>query len=325
MVDHLPGDGDLRGHVGQAEGHGLVLDDRLAEGLALMGVVPCRLEGRTGHAHGLSGDADAAAFQVGQGDTVAISFRAQAQRCRYAHLVQLDLAGVRGVLAEFFLHPHHLVAGGIGGDDEGADALLAGLRIGDGEDDHHAGMLAGGDELLGAVQHVMIAVAARAGAQVAGIGTGLGLGEGEGADHLARGQRLQEALLLLLAAVFENGHAAHRIVHAHDRGAGAVTGGDLLQGHGVGEVAGGRAAPLLGHQHAEKAQLGHLAQCLGREAVFAVPGLGEGFQPLLGELAGHVADLDFVFVRDHHALLKCARWPPRWLHRHRCTPMPRPA
>ena len=39
------------------------------------------------------------------------------------------------------------------------------------------------------------------------------------------------------------------------------------------------------------------------EAVFAVPGLGEGFQPLLGELPGHIADLDFVFVRDHRPAL----------------------
>ncbi|MCY1293626.1 hypothetical protein D9M70_428910 [compost metagenome] len=303
MVDHLPGDGDLRGHVGQAEGHGLVLDDRLAEGLALVGVVARRLEGRTRHADGLRGDADAPAFQVGQGDAVALPLLAQAQGRRDAHVVELDLAGIGRMLAELFLHPHHLESGGVGGHDEGADALLAGLRVGDREDDHHSSMAAGGDELLGAVQHVVVTVAAGAGAQVAGIRPGLGLGEGEGADHLAAGQGTQEALLLLLAAVLEDGHAAHRVVHAHDGGAGAVTGGDLLQGHGVGQVAGGRAAPLFRHQHAEEAQLRHLTDGLGGEAMLAVPVGGEGLQPLLGELPRHVADLDFVFVRDHRPAL----------------------
>ncbi|MDT4856415.1 hypothetical protein FQZ97_908040 [compost metagenome] len=78
MVHHLPRHGDLGGHVGEAEGHRLVLDDRLAEGLALVGVVARRLEGRAGHAHRLCGDADAAAFEVGQGDAVALALRAQA-------------------------------------------------------------------------------------------------------------------------------------------------------------------------------------------------------------------------------------------------------
>ncbi|MNN21613.1 hypothetical protein D3C81_1349420 [compost metagenome] len=290
-----------------------------------MGVLAGVFQCSTGHAHRLRGYADAAAFQVAQGDAVSLALLAQAATGRKAQVVELDLAGVRGVLAELVLDAHDAVAGGIGGHDEGADALLARRRVGDGEDDHHAGMAAGGDELLGAVQHIVVAVASGAGAQVAGIGTGLGLGEGEGADHLARGQRLQEALLLLLAAVLEDGHAAHRVVHAHDGGAGAVTGGYLLQSHGVGQVAGGRAAPLFRHQHAEEAQLGHLAQGLDGETMLAVPGLGEGFQPLLGELPGHVADLDFVFIRDHLALLRFARWPLRWPRRHRCRSTPRRA
>ena len=49
-------------------------------------------------------------------------------------------------------------------------------------------------------------------------------------------------------------------------------------------------APLLRHQHAHKAQLAHLGDGLGREAMLAVPVGGEGLKPFLGELAGHVAD-----------------------------------
>ncbi|MNQ72638.1 hypothetical protein D3C85_873480 [compost metagenome] len=290
-MDHLPRHGDLGGHVGQAEGHRLVLDDRLAEGHPLVGIVARRLERRASHAHRLGGDADAPALEVAQGDAVALALLAQAQAGRDAQLIELDLAGVRGVLAELVLDPHHRVPRCVSGHDKGADALLAGCRIGHGEDDHHPGVAARGDELLAAIEHIVFAVAPGAAAQVTGIRTGLGFGEGEGAEHPALGQRAEEALLLLIAAVFQDRHAAHRVVHAHDGRAGAVAGGDFLQGHGVAQVAGLRAAPVFRHQHAHEPQLAHLGDGLGRETVLAVPLGGKGLQPFPGELAGHVADL----------------------------------
>ncbi|MNZ57509.1 hypothetical protein D3C78_754910 [compost metagenome] len=134
-----------------------------------MGVLAGVFQCSTGHAHRLRGYADAAAFQVAQGDAVSLALLAQAATGRQAQVVELDLAGVRGVLAELVLDAHDAVAGGVGGYDEGADALLARRRVGHGEDDHHAGMAAGSDELLAAVQYVMIAVATRLGAQVAGV------------------------------------------------------------------------------------------------------------------------------------------------------------
>src|ERR1700730_11021851 len=69
--------GDLRRHIGEAEGHRLLLDDRLAEGLALAGVGEGRLVGRTRHADGLRGDADAAALEVSERDLVAFAFAAE--------------------------------------------------------------------------------------------------------------------------------------------------------------------------------------------------------------------------------------------------------
>ncbi|MNO88633.1 hypothetical protein D3C76_800890 [compost metagenome] len=50
-MHHLPRHGDLGRHVRQAERHGLVLDDRLAEALALAGIVAGRFERGAGHAH----------------------------------------------------------------------------------------------------------------------------------------------------------------------------------------------------------------------------------------------------------------------------------
>ena len=295
-----------------------------------MGVVARRLERRARHADRLGGDADAAAFEVGQGDAVTLALLAQAQRGRDTQVVEGQLAGVRGVLAELVLDPHHLVAGRVGGHDERADAALSGIRIGDREDDHHPRVAARSDELLGTVQHVVVTVAAGAGLQEARVGTGLRLGQGEGAEHRTLGQRTEEALLLLGAAELVDRHAADRVVHAHDGRAGAVASGDLLEGHGVGQVPGLRAAPFLGHQHAEEAEVGHLADRLGRETVLAVPVGGERFQPFLGELPRHVTDLDLFFAGNHRGFLfftacisASARRRSRSPRRRRCRPPPR--
>ncbi|MCY1446868.1 hypothetical protein D9M71_634600 [compost metagenome] len=109
MQDHLPGHGNTGSHVGQAEGHGLMFDQRLAEAFALAGIVTGHLEGGAGHAHRLRGNTDPAAFEVGQGNLVAFALLAQAVGYRHAHVVKDDLAGVGGVLAEFVFNPRHLV------------------------------------------------------------------------------------------------------------------------------------------------------------------------------------------------------------------------
>ena len=64
MVDQLARGLDLHRHLAEAELQRLVLEDRLAEGDALLGVVQCRLEGGARHADRLRGDADAPAFQA---------------------------------------------------------------------------------------------------------------------------------------------------------------------------------------------------------------------------------------------------------------------
>ena len=61
-------------------------------------------------------------------------------------------------------------------------------------------VLAGGDELLDAVQHVVIAVALRARRDRAGVGADVRLGQAEAAEHVAARQRLQVLLLLRVGA-----------------------------------------------------------------------------------------------------------------------------
>src|SRR5581483_5010866 len=65
--DEHAGGVDLGGHVGQHEGDGLVLDDRLAELVALLGVVQGELVGRPGDADGLGADDRAAGLEGAHG------------------------------------------------------------------------------------------------------------------------------------------------------------------------------------------------------------------------------------------------------------------
>ena len=65
--------------------------------------------------------------------------------------------------------------------DEGGDALLGAGGQGD-----EAGPLAVGDPRLGAVEHVLVAVALGPTGDVAGVAAGVGLGERQGAAALAR-------------------------------------------------------------------------------------------------------------------------------------------
>ena len=168
--------------------------------------------------------------------------------------VEQDLRGVAGMLAHLVLDARHRVAGRGRGHDEGADALLAGGLVGDGHDDGHVAVLAAGDELLDAVEHVVVAVAHGGGLQPAGLGADMRLGQAEGAEHVAARQRLEEALLLLGIAI---GHQdrAHRAVVDADHGAGgAVAGGDLFQDDGQRQVVEPGAVPFGGHGHAVAAQ-----------------------------------------------------------------------
>jgi hypothetical protein len=104
---------------------------------------------------------------------------------RDAAALEHDLRRVARVLAELLLEAGDGVAGRRGGHEEGADALLAGGLVGDRHDDRDVAVLAAGDELLDAVEHVVAAVAPRGRAQAAGLGADVRLGQAERAEHVA--------------------------------------------------------------------------------------------------------------------------------------------
>ena len=124
------------------------------------------------------------------------------------------------------------------GTDEGADALLAGGLVGHRHDDRDVAVLAAGDELLDAVEHVVVAVAHGAWcAAPPASRADVRLGQAEGAEHLAARQRPQPLLLLRVVARTPSGceHTGQLLTLDDGRG-GAVAGGDLFQHEGQRQV-----------------------------------------------------------------------------------------
>ena len=114
-----------------------------------------------------------------------------------------DLRGVRCVLTHLLLHHRHLVTRIVGRHRKCAYTLLSRSGIGDREHDGQLSMFTRGDELLGAVDDILIAVAQCAGLQCSRIRSGLRLGEAEAAQHPAGGERTQVLLLQIVAAEVE--------------------------------------------------------------------------------------------------------------------------
>jgi hypothetical protein len=200
---------------------------------------------------------------------------------------------------ELFLQPRHLPAGGIGRHDEGADPLLAGGGICDREDDRHVGRTARRDELLGAVEDPVVAVAPGARLDGCRIRSGRRLGQRESTQLLAPGERAQEGLFLPVGAEFQDRHAADRIVHAHDRRGRTVAGRDLLDGERVSDVIHARPVEFLGHQHAHEAELAHLANEFARELALLLACGGRRPQALARIGARGIADHLLRFGQFH--------------------------
>ena len=190
---------------------------------------------------------------------------------RDADVFEGQFAGIRGV------HPHllQLRRDGEAGDlltalvaevhDEQRDPLVAGLRVRLCDEDDEVGARAIGDEGLGAVDHVLVPIADRGGADSGDIGSGAGLGDRQAADLLALDPGDEVALLLLLGAEQvdrrQDHVGLHREAHVGPAGAGVA--------HGLGPdqrvvVVAALPAVLLREAEAEEAQLAGPLHRLGR-------------------------------------------------------------
>ena len=118
-------------------------------------------------------------------------------------LVEGEVGGVAGADAHLVPDLDLGEAGTVVGHHEGGNVAPAGAAAFAGEHHGEVGDPAAGDEALGPVDHVLVAVAGGAGLQRAGVGARVGFGQGERAEPqlaIFAGAHRQEAIALLLGA-----------------------------------------------------------------------------------------------------------------------------
>ncbi len=127
-------------------------------------------------------------------------------------------------------------------------------RVGLRGDDHQVGVDAVGDERLGAVDDVLVAVAHRRGGDAGEVGSGAGLGHRDRRDQLARRDPGQPSVGLLVGAVLDEVRRGDVVVEGQaEAGAADARRGELLADDRVEpEVVRPAAAVLLGDRHPEE-------------------------------------------------------------------------
>ena len=163
-----------------------------------------------------------------------------------------------------------------------------------------------GDERLGAVDHVLVAVADRRRADPGDVGAGAGLGDPEAADLLALDPGHQVALLLLLGAEQVDGGEDHVGLdrEAHVGPAGARVAHALGADQRV-EVVAALPAVLLGEAEAEVAELAGALHDLGRP-VGVLPLVAVRVHLLLHPGAHRLAQVE-VLVAEEEVLARRRR------------------
>ena len=231
---------------------------------------------------------------------IALAFRADAQRVGDEHVLVGELRGIGRLLPELALDGTDAESRRRHGHEERADAALARGGVRDGERDDGSGDAPRGDELLDAVQPIAALDAARAHAQRSRVRTRLRFRQRERADHRARGERLQVALLLRRRAPGHEDRADRGVVDAHERGERAVARRDLDERERVRDIVEPRAAERLRHRHAEEAELAHLAQHVLGNRAGGLPGAALRRDALARELARRLPN-EFLRFREYHS------------------------
>ena len=119
--------------------------------------------------------------------------------------------------------------------------MFACFRVGARDYDDRACLAAVRDELLGPVQHEVVAVTARRGAERRGIGSGVGLGKQECANLVAARHRRKKTLPLRSAAV-PSYRIRGDIVNVDDGSDARIGRRDLFDCQAIGQKAGTGAA-----------------------------------------------------------------------------------
>ena len=147
---------------------------------------------------GADGDREPLAGQVLHQVDEALALLAEEVPGGDADVGERQLRGVLGGHADLLEVAATLEARGVALDDDEAEAVGAGVRVGLADDDHQVAHDAVGDERLLTVDDPLVALADGAGLDALQVRAGAGLGHRDGGDHLAGAEARQPALLLLV-------------------------------------------------------------------------------------------------------------------------------
>ena len=227
---------------------------------------------------------------------------------RHPHVVEEQLGGVLGVLADLVQVAAALEALHAALDHEQRDALVAGVGVGARDDDHQVGQDAVGDERLAAVEDVVVALVDGGGADALEVGAGARLGHRDRGDLLAAGQVGEPALLLLVVRAGDEVGHDHVVEQRERRAVDAAVGHLLADHHVVAEVGRAPAAVLLVELEAEQSLRAGLGPDLAVDDPVLLPLVVVGDDLLVEEGADRVAEGLVLLVEDlarHRSPLRC--------------------
>lgn len=296
MIEHVAGGLQLCPRGDELVADRLVLADGLAELDAVLRIVPGFIEGGARNAKRDGADFELFDIKGAAGEQlpalIPIGFAADDGGFWQPDFVEIDVH--RGGVAEIgMVDGLHRDAGGIGGDEDEAEVLVAVFgRAGADQRVDLVAPVGAGAPALGAGDDDVIALDAGAGGDAGEITADIGLGEAIGEEQLAAGQRRKEGGLLLGRAIFGEVHAAVEggvDIGAGEAGAGA---GQLLDDGDGGDDILPRAAILLRHGQRGEAELVQLGIDVARPAAVPVPLLAGVARGMGGdELFDRVAQL----------------------------------
>ena len=162
-------------------------------------------------------------------------------------------------------------------------------------------MLAAGDEGLGAVDYISVAVVNVCRAHTGGVGAGLGLGERE-SHRAAVAEKLGHGLDLVLGAEETCGQGAHE-ASGHRAGKTGVAAGKLFLAYRVGEDIEPHPAVLFGQDHGGQTHfIGLLVELLGENA-FDLKLLAGGDYFLIRKAVYHLSQI--LLIRSQKVKAGC--------------------
>ena len=217
---------------------------------------------------------------------------------RDADVVEGQLRGVLGVLADLVQVAAALEALHAALDHEQRDALVAGLGVGARDDDDQVGQDAVGDERLGPVEDVVVALVDRGGADALEVGARARLGHRDRRDLRAADEVREPALLLLVVRAGDEVRHDHVVEQREGRAVDAAPGHLLADHHVVAEVGRAPAAVLLVELESEQALRARLGPHVAVDDPVLLPLVVVGDDLLVEERADRVAEGLVLLVED---------------------------